>query len=388
MSVYKKNNKRKINHEENDDCTYSISSSSSDSSDSSSFSDSNKSAYKILKKSSIKSSIKSSKKSLNISCTSSTCDHVNKKIKIDIDTIKTLDDLIELGSKYNCITNKEYNNINLRILNQLVEPLTELNKMIGLQNIKNNIIDHCLYMTRGYNSINCNQCIDCKMGISCVSNSKEMLHTVITGPPGVGKTEFSRILAKIYTKMGLIKNDKITEISRKDLVSGYLGRTAKKTQKIFKKAKGGVIFIDEAYSLGNTGDTDSYSKECIDIINKNLSENRDIIVIIAGYEKEMNECFFRVNPGLERRFPFKFNISGYSGEELYDILKLKIKKDGWAVDSNDDIKLKKYISCNINKFPNYGGDMETLLMKAKIRNSRNLKSKKYVFTFDDFIEHN
>ena len=316
-------------------------------------------------------------------------EHKNKKIKtihqdININSIDTLLDLIKLGECYT-ETNKVYNGINLRIINRLIEPLTLLNKMIGLSNIKNKIIDQCLYMARGYNSIKCNKCIDCKMFLPCVSNSKEMLHTVITGPPGVGKTEFARILAKIYAKMGIIKTDKVMEVSRKDLISGYLGRTAKKTEKVFKKAKNGVIFIDEAYSLGNTSDTDSYSKECIDIINKNLSENRDIIVIIAGYEDDINNCFFRVNAGLDRRFPFKYNIDGYTGSELFEILKLKIQKDEWTICESDEKKLKKYITDNINSFPNFGGDMETLIMKAKIKNSRNLNSTNYLFTYDNFV---
>lgn len=319
-------------------------------------------------------------------CKSNSCEHINKKIKLNIKNIETLDDLINLGKKYNCKSFKEYNGINLRLLNNIIESLEELNNLIGLDNIKNKIIDNCLYLLRGYNSIKCNKCIDCKSNISCVSNSKEMLHTVITGPPGVGKTKLARILAKIYSRIGLIKSENIMEVSRKDLISGYLGRTAKKTQKIFKKAKNKVLFIDEAYSLGNTGDNDSYSKECIDIINKNLSENRDTIVIIAGYEEEINECFFRINPGLQRRFPFKYNIDGYSGEELFNILKYKINIDNWSINIDDEIKLKKYIIDNIKNFPNYAGDMETLLMKAKIKNSRDLQSKNFVFNYINFLE--
>lgn len=323
--------------------------------------------------------------SLDINCNSKSCDHINKRIKMDINEIKNLNDLIDLGKKYNCVSNKEYNGINLRIINNIIEALEELNNLIGLKEVKNKIIDNCLYIARGYNSIKCDECIDCKLNISCVSNSKEMLHTVITGPPGVGKTQLARILTKIYAKLGVIKNDKIIEVTRKDLISGYLGRTAKKTQKIFDKAKNGVLFIDEAYSLGNTGNEDSYSKECIDIINKNLSENRDIIVIIAGYKQEIENCFFRINPGLERRFPFKYNIYGYNGEELFEILKFKIKQDKWILSDEESTKLKKYIILNKDIFPNYGGDMETILMKAKIKNSRNINSKNYILKCEDFI---
>lgn len=309
----------------------------------------------------------------------------NKKTKMMLKSIDNINDLIQLGKSYDPNTNKDYNGINLRIINNLIDPLTELNKMIGLNDIKNKVIDNCLYIARGYNTIKCNTCIDCLENVACVSNSKEMLHTVITGPPGTGKTEFAKILTKIYTQLGVIKNNKIIHVSRKDLISGYMGRTAKKTEKIFKKAKNGVLFIDEAYSLGNTGNDDTYSKECIDIINKNLSENRDTIVIIAGYEKEIEECFFRVNPGLKRRFPFCYNINGYNCSELFDILKLKITNDKWFIDANTEYKLKTYIENNMNKFPNYGGDIETLLMKAKIKNSRDINSKNYIFNYENFI---
>jgi len=318
-------------------------------------------------------------------CKSSSCDHKNKKVKITISNINTLDDLINLGLSYNCNTNKEYNGINLRILNKLCNPLIELKNMIGLIDLKNKIIDYCLYIVRGYNSIKCNMCIDCKLNIPCVSNSKEMLHTVITGPPGVGKTKFARILTKIYAACGFIKNENIIEVSRKDLISGYLGRTAKKTQKIFDKAHDSVLFIDEAYSLGNTGQEDTYSKECIDIINKNLSENRDTIVIIAGYEQDINECFFRINKGLERRFPFRFNIDGYSSDELFEILMLKIKEDGWSIKTCDIDEVRQYIKKNMDKFKNYGGDIETIIMRAKIKNSRNLLSSNYIFCKNDFM---
>jgi len=320
----------------------------------------------------------------NIECISNTCTHEYITNNINIREINTLDNLIDLGKLYNCINLREYNGINLRILNNLIEPLQELNIMIGLHDIKNKLISQILYLCRGYNSITCNNCIDCKLQIPCCSNSKEMLHTVITGPPGVGKTEFARILAKIYAKCGFIKNDKLIEVTRKDLISGYLGRTAKKTMKIFKKAKHGVIFIDEAYSLGNTGNEDTYSKECIDIINKNLSENKDIVVIIAGYKKEIDECFFRINPGLQRRFRFTYNIDGYTGEELFNILDHKIKKDSWILNKIEHDKLKKYIISQYKKFVNFGGDIETLFMKAKIKNARNINSKNFCFTYEDF----
>jgi len=335
---------------------------------------------------------------IDLSCKSKTCTHNNKQnnnSKLNnndklnnngkLNNILSLQDLINLGLTYNCISNKELNGINLRILNNLIDPLTELNSMIGLAELKNNLINQILYICRGYNSIKCNKCIDCHLKIPCCSNSKEMMHTVITGPPGVGKTEFARILSKIYARCGFVKHDKMIEVTRADLVSGYLGRTAKKTTKIFKRAKNGVLFIDEAYALGNTGDQDSYSKECIDIINKQLSERKDVICIIAGYKEEIESCFFRVNKGLERRFTFRYNISGYSGEELFKIFESKIKNDHWTLNEKDYERIKKYIINNVKKYTNFAGDMTTLLIKAKIKNARNINSTNYVITLDDII---
>ena len=111
---------------------------------------------------------------------------------------------------------------------------------------------------------------------------------------------------------------------RSDLVGQYVGHTAIKTQKIINSAFGGVLFIDEAYSLG--GD-DAFSKECINTINQNLSENGDkFICIIAGYPAEIERCFFSQNEGLKRRFPFKYNIEKYDSKELSQIFENKVKE--------------------------------------------------------------
>lgn len=227
-------------------------------------------------------------------CLSNTCSHNNSIPKINISNINTLDELIYLGQQYNCKTFKIYKNINIRILNKILPSLLELKDLIGLDDLKHQIIDKCLYFCRGLNGEPCNQCIDCKLNLPCINNNQNMFHTVITGPPGVGKTIFAKILASIYCNLGVIKTNNINIVSREDLISGYLGRTAKKTQQIIDSSLDGVLFIDEAYSLGNTGDTDSYSKECIDIITKNLSEKRNFICIIAGYKKDIEECFLEL----------------------------------------------------------------------------------------------
>lgn len=314
-------------------------------------------------------------KQIDLICNSTTCTH-NKVIpKINITDINIIDDLIKLGLEYNCNTFKVYKGINIRILNKIVPSLLELKDLIGLEDLKHQIIDKCLYFCRGLNGIQCNECIDCKLNLPCVNNNSNMFHTVITGPPGVGKTAFAKILASMYCNLGIIKTNNINIVSREDLISGYLGRTAKKTQDIIDKSVDGVLFIDEAYSLGNTGDTDSYSKECIDIITKNLSEKRNFICIIAGYKKEIEECFFRINSGLKRRFTFWYDIKGYSYRELFQIFESKINKEGWKIEIKDKEKIIKLFDKNFLILKNFAGDIETLIIHTKIIYSRDLASQ-------------
>ena len=145
----------------------------------------------------------------------------------------------------------------------------------------------------------CGSCIDCSYNLPCPTNlNDDMLHTVITGSPGTGKTELGKILGKVYKAMGVLSNGTFHIAKRSDLIGRFQGHTAVKTQEFIDKCKGGVMFIDEAYSLGNKEQRDTFSKECIDTINQNLTERRDFLCIIAGYRKELNKCFFAYNPGL------------------------------------------------------------------------------------------
>ena len=304
-------------------------------------------------------------------CLNDYYEHTISDKKIKLDNIISLDELIILGNKYSCKNFNIYKGINLRVLNLLIPDLLELNNLIGLQEAKKQIITHILYFIRGLASNPCDSCIDCELNIPCIKNIKDMFHTVITGPPGVGKTTFAKILGKIYCKLGK-SQDKFNIVSRSQLVSGYLGRTAKKTQKAINKSVGGVLFIDEAYSLGNTGNQDSYSKECIDTLNLNLSENRDFVCIIAGYKDELENCFFNVNPGLERRFPFRYNIEPYTYNELVEILIKKLESENWEIHDKD--YLLKLIENNYKYFNHYGGSMEILMLNIKLAQAMNINT--------------
>ena len=264
-----------------------------------------------------------------------------------------IDDLIELGKSYDPDNKVKYN-INLKKLSKLVVPLEKLNKMIGMSQVKQTVIDQILYYLQNIDNKN-----------------NDMLHSVIEGPPGVGKTEVAKILGEIYRNLGILSNDKFKSVKRSDLIGGYLGQTAIKTQKVLDECDGGVLFIDEAYSLGNSEGKDSYSKECIDTLTRHLSENKkNFICIIAGYKESLNECFFKYNEGLERRFPYRFIIEKYTGEELYKIFIKILEENNWK---HSDLNID-FFDKNIKYFLFNGGDMEILFHKCKIAHSRRVFS--------------
>lgn len=330
-----------------------------------------------------------------LDCPNPLCDHKNftdeeldgskKEQKVPEGRL-TIDDLINLGKRFHCKKNREYFGINLRILCNLVTPLTELKNLVGMIGVKEHIVDQIIFFLQGFNEKQrCNSCIDCAYGLSCAQNANvDMLHTVITGPPGVGKTELGKILGHIYKGMGILKSGHVNIASRADLVAKYLGQTAPKTQGFIDKCAGGVMFIDEAYSLGNPEGRDSFSKECIDTLTRNLSERRDFLCIIAGYKDALDRCFFAYNEGLKRRFTFRYDIEGYNSDELMEIFLHKVSKEGWLtefhVDENqiDQEKmqmLKSFFNKNMEYFPHFGGDIETLFLNCKIAHGRRVLFK-------------
>ena len=157
------------------------------------------------------------------------------------------------------------------------------------------------------------------------------LHLVFMGNPGTGKTTVARLLAKIYHAIGVLSRGQLVEVDRSGLVAGFVGQTAIKTQEVITKALGGVLFIDEAYSLVNQENGNDFGHEAIEILLKNMEDHRDdLIVIVAGYTTLM-EKFIHSNPGLESRFNKYFYFEDYSGGQLMDIFLSMCRKNGYTL---------------------------------------------------------
>ena len=284
-------------------------------------------------------------------------DNIEKNsVHISIE-INNINDLLLLIEKYPLDKHIEYN-INMVALHKIKEPLTELNNMIGMKNLKENIVDQIIFYIQNLHTL--------KSDIK----GNDFMHTVIYGSPGTGKTEIAKIIGSIFSKLGVLSKGTFKKVTRADLIAGYLGQTALKTRDVIKECLGGVLFIDEAYALGNEEKRDSFSKECIDTLCESLSDHKDnLMVIIAGYETDLNSCFFNYNQGLTSRFTWRFKTDDYSGEDLYNIFIKKINDGGWHLSENSEIDVK-WIKQNKHIFKFYGRDIETLFAKTKIAHSR------------------
>jgi len=295
---------------------------------------------------------------------------IREKVNINVE-INGLKDLLKLIDDYPLANNIEYN-INMEVIHKIKLPLQELDDMIGMGSLKNNIVNQVIYYMQNFHTLG-----------KC---DGDFMHTVIYGPPGTGKTEIAKIIGKIFSKLDVLKKGSFKKVTRSDLIAGYLGQTAIKTRDVIRNGLGGVIFIDEAYALGNSEKRDSFAKECIDTLCEALSDNKDnIMVIIAGYEKELKECFFDYNKGLESRFTWRFKTDDYTHSELREIFIKKIHDAGWSIEPS--IITENWFKDHIAYFKYYGRDMETLFAKTKISHSRRVFCKpieeKTVITLED-----
>lgn len=190
-------------------------------------------------------------------------------------------------------------------LEQLME---ELNTLVGLKSVKQDL-------TNLINLVKVRKLRE-ERGMK---QPETTLHLVFSGNPGTGKTTVARLLAKIYKVLGVVSQGQLIEVDRSNLVAGYIGQTAVQTAEIVESALGGILFIDEAYTLTKGGDEKDFGQEAVDTILKLMEDNRDdLIVIVAGYTDKMEE-FVNSNPGLKSRFNKYIFFSDYSGKELTKI---------------------------------------------------------------------
>lgn len=207
----------------------------------------------------------------------------------------------------------------------------ELNSMIGLEKVKNLISEIYAFLQV--------EKLRKDFGLKAGAQSYHML---FRGNPGTGKTTVARIVAKLFQKMGLLSKGHLIEVERADLVGEYIGHTAQKTRDLVKKAMGGVLFIDEAYSLARGGEKD-FGKEAIDCLVKSMEDKSDdLIIILAGYPDEMDD-FLETNTGLPSRFPIKIEFRDYTVDELVLIADKMVKEREYILSDSASRKLRDLI---------------------------------------------
>lgn len=237
----------------------------------------------------------------------------------------------------------------------------KLNSLVGLRDIKEKISQHAQYL----------EFLQIRKSKGFEEKDIIHLHAVFTGNPGTGKTTVARLMGLLYKKMGYLSSGHVIEADRVDLVGEYIGQTAPKVREIIERARGGILFIDEAYALARSSeDTKDFGREVIEILVKEMSSGyHDFVVIVAGYPKEMNQ-FIQSNPGLRSRFKHFFEFKDYLPQELVEIAGVKAMEKQISFSEESFEILKDIIIQAFRSRDNTFGNaryVDDLLDKAKIQ---------------------
>jgi len=259
---------------------------------------------------------------------------------------------------------------------RLKEAIEELNSLIGLTNVKEVINEIRAYIE-----------IQKKRQKEGLTTTPMVLHMIFKGNPGTGKTTVARILGKIFKELGVLEKGHLIEVERADLVGEYIGHTAQKVRENIKKAMGGILFVDEAYSLARGGEKD-FGKEAIDTIVKAMEDYKDkFIIILAGYTNEMEE-FLRTNPGLRSRFPIHIEFSDYTIDELLKIAELMVEKRQYTLSLEAKRKIMKILLKNIANNNIKTGNarlVRNIIERAIRKHAVRILSKKTTITKKDLM---
>lgn len=227
----------------------------------------------------------------------------------------------------------------------LQEIENELESLVGMEEMKKMIKEIYAWIY-----------INKKREESGLKAGKQALHMMFKGNPGTGKTTVARLIGKLFQKMNVLSKGHLIEAERADLVGEYIGHTAQKTRDLIKKAIGGILFIDEAYSLGRGGEKD-FGKEAIDTLVKHMEDKQhDFILILAGYSREM-DYFLTLNPGLHSRFQLVIDFPDYSINQLMEIAQMMLKDKEYTLSHEAEKKLRGHLlwvknSLRSNSFSN------------------------------------
>jgi stage V sporulation protein K len=209
--------------------------------------------------------------------------------------------------------------------------LERLHRLIGLKHVKTFVKEIYAWLQIGK-----------KRQEAGLSADSQVLHMVFTGNPGTGKTTVARILSELFKEMGVLSKGHLIEVERADLVGEYIGHTAQKTREHIKRALGGILFIDEAYSLARGGEKD-FGKEAIDTMVKSMEDYKnDFVLILAGYSDEMDR-FLRLNPGLPSRFPIHLSFPDFTVEELMQIADQMAEERQYRLSVGAKEKLRRHL---------------------------------------------